>query len=131
MAKHNEVGRIGEDIASRFLSEKGLKVVERNFRRPYGEIDIVSRESSGIYRFVEVKTVSWETGEPGVSHETGYRPEENMHPQKVKRLMRVIESYILFRSIEEDWQVDVIAVYLDREAKRAKVRHLENVVLGS
>ncbi|MDE2079348.1 MAG: YraN family protein [Patescibacteria group bacterium] len=131
MAKHNEVGRIGEDIASRFLSEKGLKVVERNFRRPYGEIDIVSRESSGIYRFVEVKTVSWETGELGVSHETGYRPEENMHPQKVKRLMRVIESYILFRSIEEDWQVDVIAVYLDREAKRAKVRHLENVVLGS
>lgn len=129
MAKHNELGKIGEDLAVRFLEGKGFKTIERNFWRPYGEIDVVSCENSGKYRFVEVKSVSWETGR-GVPHGT-YRPEENVHPQKVKRLMRVIESYILARSIEEDWQFDVVAVYVDRENKKARIRHLENVVLGT
>lgn len=132
MAKHNEVGKLGEDIAARFLESKALKTVERNFWRPYGEIDIISRETSGKYRFIEVKTVSWETDSAGknVSHET-YRPEENVHPQKIRRLMRIIESYILLKSIEDEWQFDVVAVYLDRIRKKAKVRHIENVILGS
>ncbi len=134
MAKHNEVGKLGEEIAARFLKEKGLKVIGMNFWRPYGEIDIVSRENTGKYRFVEVKTVSWETPEvrTGVPHGTeGYRPEENVHPQKIKRLMRVIEAYVLTKGIEDEWQFDVVAVRLDRKNKRAKVRHLEDVILGS
>jgi putative endonuclease len=132
MARHNELGKLGEDLAVRFLERKGFKIVGRNFWRPYGEIDIVSRESSGKYRFVEVKTVSYETGRLAgrVPYET-YRPEENVHPQKIRRLMRAIEAYILSKGIEEEWQFDVLAVYADREAKKARIRHLENVVLGA
>ena len=138
MAKHNEVGVIGEKIAEDFLKRKGHKIVTKNFRKPYGEIDIVSREKSGKWHFVEVKTVSRETLNLEVSHETGsrsvshetYRPEENVHPQKVKRLMRVIESYILSQNIEDEWQFDVIAVYLDQKNKTAKVQYLEDLVLG-
>jgi|SRR6185295_15310722 len=132
MAKHNDTGRIGEDIAAKFLRGKGFEIVTQNFRKPYGEIDIVSRERGGAYRFVEVKTVSWESSreQKSVSHGT-YRPEENVHPQKVQRLMRVIESYIQSHNIDTDWQFDVVAVYLDQVNKKAKVRHLENVVLGT
>jgi putative endonuclease len=130
MAKHNKVGKVGEDIAVMFLEGKNLKTVERNFWRPYGEIDIISREMSGKYRFIEVKTVSWETDGSHVSHEN-YRPEENVHPQKVRRLMRIIESYILFKGIEDEWQFDIVAVFLDQKNKKAKVRHLEDVILGT
>jgi putative endonuclease len=129
MAKHNDTGKIGEDIAERFLKSLDFEIIERNFWRPYGEIDIVSRERNGKYRFIEVKTVSWETGKP-ISHGT-VRPEENMHPKKIKRMMKVIESYILAKGIDEDWQFDVLAVYLDQSNKKAKIRHLENVILGS
>ena len=138
MAKHNEVGVIGEQIAEDFLKGKGHKIVTRNFRKPYGEIDIVSREKSGKWHFIEVKTVSRETNHKVVSHETGsksvshetYRPEENVHPQKMKRLMRVIESYILSNNVEDEWQFDVIAVYLDQKNKTAQVNYLEDLVLG-
>ena len=129
MARHNFLGSEGEKIAAEFLENKGFEIVSVNFRRPYGEIDIISRETSGEYRFIEVKTVSWETAQDGVPHET-YRPEENMHPMKAKRLMRVIQAYIAQYRVE-DWQFDVIAVFLDQKKKLAKVRHLENVILGT
>ena len=59
MAKHLEIGRLGEDIACRFLKEKGFKVVERNYWKKWGEIDIVA-EKEGVLRFIEVKTVTRE-----------------------------------------------------------------------
>jgi len=131
--KHNDLGKLGEDIAERFLLSNGLETIERNFWRPYGEIDIVSRESNGKIHFVEVKTVSWETPKSSqtVSHETRHRPEDNVHPQKVKRMMRVIESYILSKNLEADWQFDVLAVYVDQKNKKSKIRKLENIILGS
>lgn len=137
MAKHNELGKIGEDIASDFLTNKGFKIITRNYRKPYGEIDIVVKDQIGVLRFIEVKSVSWETGgasSPSVSYETdmgSYRPEENVHPMKIKRLLRVIEEYLVAKDIEGDWQFDVVAVYVDSRTKTAKVRHIENIVLGS
>jgi putative endonuclease len=128
MAKHNEIGHIGEDIACDFLTQKGFQIVSRGFRKPYGEIDIVARETGGKYRFVEVKSVSRETSQlMGDS----YRPEENVHPAKVKRLLRVIEAYLISKDIEHDWQVDILAVFINQKTKSAKVRHLEDVILGS
>jgi putative endonuclease len=127
MAKHNEIGHLGEDIASDFLIEKGFHIVSRNFRKPYGEIDIVARETSGKYRFVEVKSVSRETDR---WESNSYRPEENVHPMKAKRLLRVIEAYLVSKGIEDDWQVDILGVLIDQKTKTAKVRHLENVILG-
>ena len=122
MAKHNEVGKIGEDLAAKFLESKGLEIIGKNFWKPYGEIDVVSREKSGKYRFIEVKTVS---------HETSYRPEENMHPQKIRRLMRVIEVYLVSHGTVPNWQFDIVCVYLDQDKKTARIKHLENVILGA
>jgi putative endonuclease len=131
VARHNEIGAEGEMVAAEFLESKGLTIVDRNFRKPYGEIDIVAREKSGLIRFVEVKTVSWETveGTKGrVPHET-YRPEDNVHQAKLLRLGRVVETYLVSRGIEDDWEFDVLAVYLDQKSKTAKVRWLKDIVL--
>jgi len=133
MAKHNEIGRIGEDVAVDFLRQKGFRIVLRNFRKPYGEIDIIALDPEGRLRFVEVKSVSYETGRAGgqsVSHET-FRPEENVHSAKVKSLIRVIGAYLVSHETDAEWQFDVMAVFLDTTAKKAKIRHLKNVVLGS
>jgi len=119
MAKHNELGTDGERVAAQFLESKGHRVMDVNFRRPYGELDIVSQDPKGKLHFVEVKSVSWETQ---------YLPEENIHPMKMQRLMRIVQSYLSFKG-DTDWQFDVVAVYLDREQKKARVRYLENVIL--
>jgi putative endonuclease len=127
MAKHNETGRIGEDIAEKYLKRKGFEIVERNYRKPYGEIDIVARERGGKLHFVEVKTVSWETL---------YRPEDNLTPWKLKKLSRAFQVYLSHppdhRAGETgEWQFDVLCVYLDEVGKRAKVKLIPNIVIGT
>jgi len=49
------VGRIGEDAAVSYLKDKGYVIIDRNYRRRFGEIDIVA-EDKGVLVFIEVKT---------------------------------------------------------------------------
>ncbi len=120
-----QLGDLGEDIACRYLERKGFRILERNYLRKWGEIDIVA-EKAKLLSFVEVKSVSRESGSYGT-----YRPEENVHPAKLKRLHRAIQTYLLDRKVPEDrpWRVDVACVYLDFSTRRAKVEVLENVIL--
>lgn len=126
MATHNEIGALGEDIATNFLKQKGLQIVTRNYRKKYGEIDIVAREND-LVRFVEVKAVSYET-EGGVPYGT-HRPEENVHPQKIKRLQRVVQAYLISHETER-WVFDVVCVYINRQKRTAKVKWLKDIVLS-
>ncbi len=121
MAKHNELGKIGEDIAEKYLKSHGFEVIERNYRKPYGEIDIVARAKERLH-FVEVKSVSY--GTP-------YRPEDNVHPQKLRRLARVIQAYLISHATIEDWQFDVLCVYVDPVGKRAEVKVIPDIIIGS
>lgn len=125
MARHNEIGKIGENIATEFLKHKGLKIIDRNYQRPYGEIDIVAREKK-IIRFVEVKSVSYETSD-AVSRER-IRPEENMHPQKIKRLKRIIQTYIVSHETD-DWAFDLVLVYINQDKHSAQVKWIKDIIL--
>ncbi len=126
---HNEVGRMGEKTACMFLMKRGFDIVEQNYWKKWGEIDIIARNKGKVH-FVEVKTVSRENIRD-VSHETldEYRPEENIHHEKLKRLSRVIQTYLLEKSYEGEWQFDVVAVFLDIKNREARCRYIENVVI--
>jgi len=120
-------GDIGEDVACKYLENKGYRVIERNYLKPWGEIDIVT-EKGNLLSFVEVKTVTREIG----SHETqAVRPEENFHAGKLKRLHRAIQTYLLQHKIPESraWQIDLACVYLNFDTKKARVELMENIVL--
>ena len=54
-----------------------------------------------------------------------------MHPWKMKRMSRVIQTYLLSKKITEntEWQVDLLIVYLDLENKKAKIRRIKNIIL--
>jgi Holliday junction resolvase-like predicted endonuclease len=72
---------LGEKIAIRFLESKGYIMIERNYRKKWGEIDIVCKKGRRVY-FVEVKTVSRDLS--GVDSFVGwYRSEDNVHPSKL------------------------------------------------
>ncbi|MEK7128916.1 MAG: YraN family protein [Patescibacteria group bacterium] len=119
--KNNKIiGALGEDIAANFLKTKGFAVVDKNYRKKWGEIDIVAKKD-GIIHFVEVKAVKY-------FENMEQRPEENVHEKKLKRLERTIQSYISEKKEgEREWQLDVIAVFLDLNKKEARVRFTENV----
>lgn len=125
MALHNETGKIGEEVAEKFLKKKGLEIIEKNYWKPYGELDIVAREKN-IARFIEVKSVSRETG--GVVYRERIRPEENMHPQKIKRLKRIIQTYIVSHEID-DWAFDLVLVYLNHQKRLAQIKWIKDIIL--
>ena len=122
-----KVGILGEDIASKYLCDKGHYVLDRNYRKKWGEIDIISRKDKCIH-FVEVKTVSDKMVGVAGSRDT-YRPEDNVHPNKLKRLHRAIETYCAEKGVKEDWQIDVVTVRLNIDKKHAKVEYLDNIIL--
>lgn len=135
-SEKQKIGEIGENIAVRFLVKHGFLVLDRNYTKKWGEIDIVAKKDNMIY-FIEVKSVSSAEGladrHETVSHETNddYRAEDNMHPWKMKRLSRTIQTYLLQKKIDDEmeWQVDLLVVYLDMKNKKAKVKVVSDVIL--
>ncbi|HEY4479770.1 MAG TPA: YraN family protein [Candidatus Paceibacterota bacterium] len=122
------IGNKGEDIACKYLISRGFSIIERNYLRKWGEIDIIAKFKK--FHFIEVKTVSRTNLRDMSAQKTSYRPEDNMHPWKLERLSRTIQTYIAEKAIAEDvWQFDVVAVYLDLDRKEAKVEYLEDIVL--
>ena len=130
----NQIGAVGEKIAVNYLKNKGFTVLDTNYLKKWGEIDVVARETAAgkqIIRFVEVKTVSYETKaalDYAVTHET-WSPEDNVHFKKIQRLNRTIESWLLEHHCDLDWQIDIAAVRIVPREKYATVRYIPNVIL--
>ncbi len=130
ITEKRKTGNLGEDLACRFLVKRGFTIVDRNYSRKWGELDIVAKNGLKTH-FIEVKSVSCEII-GGVSSETkGYRPEDNLHPWKLQRIGRIIQTYLLDKDVsgETNWQFDVITVYIDKNSLKAKVSILENVII--
>jgi putative endonuclease len=128
--KKNEIGGFGEDIAVSYLKKHGFTVLEVNYLKKWGEIDVVARGTDKI-RFVEVKTVSYETKaklQAAVTHGT-WRPEENVHYSKIKKLYRAIESWIAENNYQGEWEIDIVAVRVVPREKYATVKYIPNIIM--
>ena len=117
-----KIGEIGENIAVRFLVKHGFLILDRNYTKKWGEIDIVAEKSGKLY-FVEVKSVSHETSNTS-------RPEDNMHPWKLKRMARTIQTYLLSKDrSEKEWQGDLLVVFLNLKEKSVKIKVVSDIIL--
>ena len=122
------IGNIGEDIACRFLTKHGYRVLDRNYWAKWGEIDIVAKKSGKIY-FVEVKSVSRKNPNSVIHETSSYRPEENIHRNKLKRLHRTLQTYLIAKDKEDvDWQIDALIVYMDCRNREASIEQIENII---
>lgn len=109
--------------------KRGYTVVETNYLKTFGEIDIVARRwGTDRLHFIEVKSVSCEMVGNTVSRET-IRPEENMHAYKISRFSKAIEMYLVERKIshETSFQVDLVTVRIDYKRRVGRVEMMENV----
>jgi putative endonuclease len=123
MAKN--IGKTGEEIAVKFLKEKGYQILDRNYRFQIpgdlqrGEIDIVAKKGDTI-SFVEVKTLK----DPKIE----IFPEEKVNFSKTKKLILTAESWLIKNKIplNSKWQIDVISVLI--KGKEKKISHFENAI---
>lgn len=118
MSYKQRQGRIGEQIALRFLEAKGWRCAGRNVRTVFGEIDLVMYDGATTV-FVEVKfrrSLRFGT------------PEEALTAAKRHHLAQAITAYVQANTIRTDYRCDLIA--LVAQGRRARLRHYKNIDLG-
>src|SRR3989338_4019157 len=96
-------GRFGEEKAAQFLLSKGFKIIERNFKKPHGDIDIIALDGQTL-AFIEVKT--------RISSRYG-PPEEAIPPWKIRSLIQSAQYYkLLHQDLPDSMRIDLVAVSL-------------------
>lgn len=121
----SETGQLGENIACRYLVENGYKVIERNFRKKWGELDIIAIAPDKTLVFVEVKTVR------DVGRETNETilAEDQLTQAKLRKLKRTASLYAGHRPelIDDNkgWRIDLIALTIND--KSYVIKQYENI----
>ena len=99
-------GDFGEEMACKYIKKNGYKLLEKNFRTKFGEVDLIGIDDDTIC-FIEVKARS--------SSDYG-NPEEFVTKRKQKRLWKTASIYINKKTHElENYRFDVISVDLENE----------------
>ncbi len=120
MTPNKKRGDRGEDIAAEYLIKKGYAVIDRQHRKPWGEIDIIARAENKTLVFVEVKAMGVGGG--------AFTPEGNMTAAKIMKTKRAALAYANTNQklSAKGWRIDVIAIDLEGDAAR-NIRHYENI----
>ena len=113
MAKHNELGKQGEEAAIRYLESKEYVIRHSNWRRGHLELDIVAAKDN-ILVIVEVKTRT---------NDLFAQPEDAVTITKIKRLVRAADAYIKFYQIDADVRFDILT--LTGTNNNFKIDHME------
>lgn len=140
MANNIKIGQIGENIAYQYLLNNNYKIVERNAKYPWGEIDIIAKDTKGTLVFVEVKALK--VFYKDVKQSEGcFTPEENLHISKLNKVKRTSSLYANSHSglIDENrgWRIDLLAIEINHPdpenidpkqlLKYSNIRHYENL----
>ena len=123
MKLSNPIAILGEDYACEYLRKNGYKIIERNFRKGYGEIDIIaidkpSGSGEKILVFVEVKTRT--SGSFG-------SPLEAITYWKLKSLIKTAQYYkMIHPKLPDSLRIDAVSVVLSGENKIKNMEHIKN-----
>ena len=108
-------GKKGEAEAGKYLKKHGYKILVTNYRKTYGEIDIIAQKGENI-AFVEVKTRK---------NDLYGTPSEFVTVKKQSRIKKVAYTYIQENDLDAEFTFDIIEVYHEK-GTILKIEHLEN-----
>lgn len=114
MARHNELGKKGEQLAVDYLIKRGYTIVQRNYRFQKAEVDIIAKIKDTL-AIVEVKTRS--TTDFG-------NPQDFVKPKQIQRLVKAVDEYVIVNKLDVEVRFDIIAIV--RQGKGYNIEHLEN-----
>ena len=123
MRSKSDVGKTGEDIACEYLVKNGYKILHRNYREKWDEIDIIAKDKRQTIVFVEVKTFAG-------AMSSGLLPEDNLTAAKLKKLRRACQAFaVKNEDLIDDrrgWRIDLLAIELG-DKEKPEIRHYENI----
>lgn len=126
MTRKTEIGNKGEDLACKFLIRNKYKILMRNYRTKFDEIDIIARSIDGTLVFCEVKTFVGESDSG-----SGLVPEDNLTKEKFKKISRVCAMFVGKHQdlINEKmgWRIDCAIVVISEVKNNCGIRYYENI----
>lgn len=130
MTYRSQLGQLGENITCRYLEKKNYKIIERNFRQKWGEIDIISKAPDKTLIFIEVKTVRGvEKLHTTNIEEENITAEDQLTSAKLTKLQRTASLYANHNqnliSDERGWRIDLIALTI--YDKNYVIKHYKNI----
>ena len=115
----SQLGQWGEDLAATHLEQAGHRIVARNWRCEYGEIDLVTRHHA-VWVFVEVKTRR--------SQKFG-SPQEAITSSKQRHLIDSARTYLAEHELDDvDWRIDIVAIFVPPGDLSPEVEIFQNAV---
>jgi putative endonuclease len=101
LASHNELGKLGEQLAIEFLKKDGYAIIETNWVYEKAEIDIIARREN-VLSIVEVKTRSGTVF--GL-------PQDFVDRKKIRLLVKAVNQFVLSRDLDVDVRFDIIGIH--------------------
>jgi len=115
--KNLETGKKGEEEAKEYLKRKGYKVLKKNYKNKYGEIDIIVQKSDELV-FVEVRSKT----------ESDFgTPEETVKEKKKKKLKQNALAYTTFNNYEGFYRIDLICIVFSKKGSLLRITHYEDM----
>jgi len=112
MAEHNDLGKLGEELAVEFLRKNGYEILETNWTFQKAEIDVIAKKDNTL-AIVEVKTRS--------SLDFGL-PQDFVKPKKIQLLVKAVNEYVVSNNLEVEVRFDIMAIH--KEGKSFAIEHL-------
>lgn len=136
MAEHNYVGKIGEDLARKYLEENGFKILEQNYKTKYAEIDLVAlgRSPTGdpekqgfLSKFKKKDTLVFVEVRTKVGEQWG-SPEDTINKAKLWKVLQNAKSYTAFNRWQGPCRIDAVCIVLKPDMSVSRLTHHENIV---
>lgn len=124
MSLHNEIGKIGEDLAREYLREQGYKIIEQNYKTKYAEIDLIAQKPGNFLSkseliFVEVRTK--------IGEKFG-TPEDTINKAKLWKVLQNAKSYMGFAKWGGPARIDAVCIVLRPDFSVLRLTHHENII---
>jgi len=114
MAEHNQLGTYGEDVAAKYLENKGLTILDRNWHSGHKEIDLIAQDS-GTLVIAEVKTRS----------SLAYGdPQDAIDSRKIIRIVKATDAYLRMKRLDLPVRFDIITIV--KTGSRLHIEHIED-----
>ena len=114
------LGAAGEELAAGYLQSRGYQIVERNYRRRWGEADVIAVDADGTHVIVEVRSRSDRRYAVEAAHSVG--------PRKQRQLRRLAHGLLAEQETEIDVRVDVMIIAPDHRGRLAVVAHIQDAI---
>ena len=117
MAAHNDLGKLGEELAVQYLTDKGYEILERNWHNIHKEVDIIAKDGQYLV-IVEVKTrQNDEYGEPDLA----------VTKRKQRMLIAAANAYISRKELDMETRFDIISILV--KDSDPVIEHIEDAFL--